>query len=286
VVTKSKIITEVIKTARPGFWPTHLWFYMLPFAGRDMFGSIPFWAGAIYVCFPLGMLTYGWNDLGDNESDRNNPRKDSWLFGALPDARLRQRLPWIMIASQIPFILIFVWMSGPIMLLWFAAVILVNACYNTLGFKRYPVLDLLNQVGYLLIFVLASWLCDVPQLNGSALLFGAMFAMQSHLFGQLMDLDEDKRAGRNSTAIAIGVIPAKLLLVIIMIALALIAHRNFQGPVVASFLRLCSVFFFFDMCFGPKRYPVWFSTSFFLGWNLVVIASMHFVWRYGIFLSN
>ena len=276
---------EIIKTARPGFWPTHLWFYMLPFAGRDMFGSLPFWAGAFYVCFPLGLLTYGWNDLGDHETDRVNPRKNNWLFGALPNAQTRKRLPWIILATQLPFVFIFTWVAGPKMIGWFAGLITVNVCYNTLGFKRLPVIDLLNQVGYVLIFVLASWLCNVPQLNTPAIVFGAIFAIQSHLFGQLMDLDEDKLAGRKSTAVVIGVLPAKLLLVTIMLTLALIAYQYFQIPVVAIFMTLGAIFFFLDMCFGPRRYPVWFSTSFFIAWNLVVIVSVHFVWRYGIFVT-
>ncbi len=251
-----------------------------------MFGSLPFWVGAVYVCFPLGLFTYGWNDLGDNETDRVNPRKNSWLFGALPNAKLRKRLPWIILATQLPFVFIFTWVAGPKMIGWFAALITMNACYNTIGFKRLPVLDLLNQVGYVLIFILASWLCSVPQLNAPAMIFGAIFAMQSHLFGQLMDLDEDKKAGRKSTAVVIGVIPAKLLLVTIMVALALIAYRYFQIPVVAIFMTLGAMFFFMDMCFGPRRYPVWFSTSFFIAWNVVVILSMHFVWKYGIFLAT
>ena len=101
-----------------------------------------------------------------------------------------------------------------------------------------------------------------------------------------MDIDEDRKAGRKSTAIMIGVVPAKLLLVTIMVCLAMIAYQNFQGPTVAIFMTLGAVFFAFDTCFGPSRYPVWFSRLFFLGWNLVVIASMHFVWKYGIFLST
>ena len=285
-MNSSSSLKEVLKAARPGFWPTHLWFYMLPFAGRDMFGSFPFWLGAVYVCFPLGLLTYGWNDLGDHASDCNNPRKDTWLFGAVVSPELRNKLPWIIFFVQIPFLFLFTWLAGTKMLFWFAGAVLVNACYNTLGFKRLPVVDLLNQVGYVLIFVLASWLCDVPQLNGPAIVFGAIFAMQSHLFGQLMDIDEDRKAGRKSTAIMIGVVPAKLLLVTIMVCLAMIAYQNFQGPTVAIFMTLGAVFFAFDMCFGPGRYPVWFSRLFFLGWNLVVIASMHFVWKYGIFLST
>ncbi len=46
---------EIVKVARPGFWPTQLWFFLLPMAGQDMFGSIPFWLGAVYVCFPVGI---------------------------------------------------------------------------------------------------------------------------------------------------------------------------------------------------------------------------------------
>lgn len=279
-------LADVIKTARPGFWPTHLWFYLIPFAGRDMFSSVPFWLGAVYVCFPLGLLTYGWNDLGDNETDRVNPRKDSWLFGAIPNATLRKHLPWIILATQGPFLVIFTWVAGPKMLGWFVALVIVNTCYNTVGFKRLPILDLLNQVGYVLIFILASWLCNLPQLNAPAMVFGAIFAMQSHLFGQLMDIDEDEKAGRKSTAVVIGVVPSKLLLVTIMVTLTLIAYRYFQVPVVAIFMAAGAMFFFLDTCFGPRRYPVWFSASFFIAWNLVVLTSMHFVWRYGIFLTG
>lgn len=281
-----QVIIETLKTSRPGFWPTHLWFYLLPFAGRDMFGSVPFWLGAVYVCFPLGILAYGWNDLGDTQSDRHNPRKGNWLFGALPDKALQRRLPWIIALAQMPFLLAFIWIAGIKMAGWFVALVLVNACYNTLGFKRLPVLDLLNQVGYLLIFVLGSWLCDVPQLHVAVMIFGALFAMQSQLFGQLMDIDEDRQAGRRSTAVVIGVLPAKILLVVVMVTLALIAYINFVAPTVAIFMAAGATFFFFDTCFGPRRYPVWFTKLFFLGWNIVVILTMHYVWRYDVFLTE
>ncbi|MGC6448402.1 MAG: UbiA family prenyltransferase [Rubripirellula sp.] len=249
-----------------------------------MFGSFAFWVGATYVCFPLGLLAYGWNDLGDTLTDANNPRKDSWVFGALPDQELRSRLPWIIAAVQIPFAILFVWIAGPKMLIWFTGLILANACYNSFGFKRLPILDLLNQAGYVLVFVLASWLCEVPQLNTPAIIFGAIFAMQSHLFGQLMDFDEDKAAGRKSTAITMGYGPAKVLLIAIMLCLASIAYMNFRSSLVALFMVTGAMFFAGDLCFGPRRYSVWFVTTFFLVWNVVVICSMHFVWKYGVFL--
>jgi len=65
---------------------------------------------------------------------------------------------------------------------------------------------------YLLLFVLASWLNHVSQVPWFTFLFGAMFAMHSHLFGELMDLEPDRRAGRRTLAGVLGARPAKWLL--------------------------------------------------------------------------
>ncbi len=223
--------------------------------------------------------------MGDVETDRLNPRKDSWLFGGRPDEELRMRLPWLIAIVQVPFVFAFVWFAGWKMLAWYVAVLLSNAAYNQLGFKVRPVLDLVNQVGYLLIFVLASWLCEVPQLNTPAMVFSALFAMQSHLFGQLMDFDEDRAAGRRSTAITIGMIPAKRLLSLIMVVESILAIAFFRGWYVAIFMLIGSLFFFADSVRGPRRYPTMFLKVFFVGWNLIVLGTMYFVWRNGVFLD-
>ena len=276
-------LRALVQVARPGFWPTQLWFFVLPFSGRYMFDLPAFWLGAVYVCFPLGLLLYGWNDIGDADTDADNPRKGSWLFGGRPDAQLRARLPWIIAAVQVPFVAAFVALAGWKMLGWFAAVVLTNAAYNNFGFKERPVLDVLAQVGYLLIFVLASWLCAVPQLNAPAMIFSALFAMQSHLFGQLMDVNQDRDAGRRTTAVVFGARTTKVLLVLALLVEALIAWQCFRGWYVALFMAGGAVFFTADALAGPARYPVLFSKVFFIGWNVVVLASMHFVWQLGVF---
>lgn len=279
---------QLIKVARPGFWPTQLWFFLLPLGQREMFGSLGFWLGCVYVCFPLGLLLYGWNDLRDKETDRLNPRKDSWLFGACLDDAGLARLPAWIVGVQLPFALAFTSLFGPKMLGWFGAMVFANALYNwpRWGWKNWPVVDLLNQVGYLLVFVLSSFVCEVPQLNAPAMAFSGLFAMQSHLFGQLMDVDEDKAAGRKTTASLTGVRGGKLLLVAFMLAEAAIAYRYFQGHIVEGFLLCGALFFLADALVGFKGrpYPPFFSKAFFLGWNAVVIATMYFVWRSGIFL--
>ena len=277
-------LLDIIKIARPGFWPTHVWFYLLPFAERNMFGSAAFWLGATYVCFPLSLLLYGWNDIGDWETDQLNPRKDSWLFGARPDRAMRNRLPWIIAAVQIPFAILFTLISGPRMLLIMALIVATNFTYNTLGFKRIALLDLANQAGYALMFVLASWLCNVPQLNVAAIIFGILFAMQSHLFGQLMDVSQDAAAGRRSTAILIGVVRSKFLLATLMFVEAAIAFTFFRGLYVGIFMSLGGMFFLADAIVGPKQYPTWFLKSFFIGWNIIVILTMHLIWAHGSFL--
>ena len=275
---------EVVKVARPGFWPTQLWFYLLPLAGLDMFRSIPFWFGAFYVCFPLGLLLYGWNDLGDAATDQLNPRKDSWLFGGCPDEQLRAQLPCIIAVVQVPFVIAFTILAGPKILIWFSAVLFTNWTYNNIGWKSLPVLDVLNQVGYVLIFVLASWLCDVAQLQLPVIVFSALFAMQSHLFGQLMDLEQDQASGRKSTAILLGYRQTKVLLATFMLIEATIAATYFRGAIVAPFMACGSIFFLLDALFGPPRYSVAFTKAFFIGWNMIVIATMHFVWRYSWFM--
>ena len=279
-------LLDIIKISRPGFWPTHVWFYLLPFAERNMFGSLPFWLGGIYVCFPLSLMLYGWNDIGDWETDQLNPRKDSWLFGARPDETMRNRLPWIIAAVQIPFAFLFVWLAGARMLLILLLMVATNATYNTLGFKKIAVLDLLNQAGYALMFVLASWLCHVPQLHLAAILFGVLFAMQSHLFGQLMDVDQDTAAGRKSTAVLIGVFKSKVLLACLMFAESAIAFTFFKGAYVGVFMSAGGVFFLADAFLGPDKYPSWFVKAFFIGWNIVVIVTMHFIWAHGTFLLS
>jgi 4-hydroxybenzoate polyprenyltransferase len=281
--TRWREILEVVQVARPGLWPTQLWFFLLPMAGQDVFGSASFWVGAIYVCFPLGLLLYGWNDVGDADTDRNNPRKKSWLFGGRPNESLRRRLPWIIASVQLPFVIAFVALAGAKMLLWFAAVLVSNAAYNTLGWKRLPLLDMVSQVGYLLIFVLASWLCRLELLSVPVMIFGGLFAMHSHLFAELMDLDEDRRAGRRCTAIVLGPTATKRLLSLMMWIEAAIAAVYFQGSVVALFMASGATFFLFDAAWGPPRYSLRFMRAFFVAWNVLVVGTLYLVWRDGWF---
>src|SRR3989475_6840623 len=106
-------IAFVVKAARPGFWLTSIWFYLVPAGERNVFHQPAFWLGLLYVTFPLGLLIYGWNDIVDFEVDRFNPRKGTYLFGARGTPERLARLPWRIALVQVPFAVWFTLFLGP-----------------------------------------------------------------------------------------------------------------------------------------------------------------------------
>ncbi|MGH8048228.1 MAG: UbiA family prenyltransferase, partial [Chthoniobacterales bacterium] len=275
----------LIKVSRPGFWLTSLWFYLLPVGGVFVFDAWTFWLGTLYVTFPLGLLIYGWNDLVDAETDRLNPRKDSYLFGARPTAGQMRRLPLLIVLVQLPFLAMFVRLEGARALWWIAALVFATAIYNGPrgGLKGRPPFEMLNQIGYLLVFVLASWLNDVPQLPWSTFVFGALFAMHSHLFGQIMDVVPDRAAGRRTTAVIIGIVPSKILLVALLLIEAGIVWRFSSDWLMTSFSLIAALWFLADalLVWRDRIYTTGQMRIFLLGWNAVALLTMPIVWWSG-----
>jgi 4-hydroxybenzoate polyprenyltransferase len=285
------VVTEIrflLKVARPGFWLTSVWFYLLPLGQQDVFGDAEFWCGLVYVTFPLGMMIYGWNDMVDFETDRMNPRKDTFLFGARPTSEQIGGLPWRIGLVQLPFVVLFTWLLGWRALAWFAALAAATALYNwpRVGFKSRAGLDLLNQAGYLLVFVLSSWLNGLPQAPWFTFVFGALFAMHSHLFGEIMDLEPDRAVGRRTTAVTIGVIPAKVMMVAFLALEALLMWRVLHAPWIASAFAGGALLFAADALFlwRDRPYASWQMRLFFLGWNAAALLSIPWVWSTASFI--
>ena len=273
----------ILKVARPGFWLTSIWFYLLPVGQHAAWNQWTFWLGLLYVTFPLGLLIYGWNDLFDAENDRRNPRKDTFLFGARPTPAQIAVLPRWIVLAQTPFILSFLVLLGAKSLPWWGAVIGATALYNLprAGLKNWPAVDLLNQISYVLVFVLSSWLNAVPQLPWFTFVFGALFAMHSHLFGEIMDHGPDLAAGRRTTAGVLGIVPAKWLLASVLAGESSLAWRCAHDPWIASALACGSLFFIGDatLFWRARPYAAWQMRLFFLGWNAAALLSIPWVWR-------
>jgi len=282
VRTRFSILTFSIKASRPGLWATAAWFYMLPLGRRHVFNSAGFWLGLIYVTLPLGLIIYGWNDIADADIDRLNPRKGTFLFGARGSREQLARLPLIIALVQVIFAAVFFYLTGPKILIWFAALVVFTTVYNLprYGLKSHPPFDILNQAGYLLVFVLSSWLNHVPQLSRPAMLFGALFAMHSHVFGEIMDIEPDRLSGRRTTATVIGMLPSKFLISGMLVVEALVIFQYFGDAWISGGLTFGAVWFILDALVLWRLDPYTLSQMrvFMLGWNAIALGSMGWVW--------
>ena len=280
--TTASTLRFILQASRPGLWLTAVWFYLLPCGGHYLIDSPRFWLGIVYVSFPLGLLIYGWNDCVDYAADQLNPRKGNILFGARGTKEQLRRLPLWIALVQLPFAIAFVAVGGWKMLGFFAAMSAACFLYNNLNFKATPPLEIANQAGYLLVFVLASWVNDLPQLNWAAMLFGATFAMHSHIFGEVMDRVPDATAGRRTTAVVIGSVRAKLLMSVFLAVEAGLVCWAFRDGLITAFLAASCAWFIVDalLLWHERPYSPLQMKLAMIGWNAIALGSMYWVWSH------
>jgi 4-hydroxybenzoate polyprenyltransferase len=275
----------LLQVSRPGLWSTTALFYLMPLGRTDFMHSPTLWLGLSYVLFPLGFLLYGVNDIVDAEADRSNPRKGTFLFGSLGAAEQLAALRWKIAAVQIPFLIIFFFLAGARIFLWFLVLLIAVGLYNAprFGWKSHPPLDVLIQASYLLVFVLSSWLNQVHQLPWQTFLFGAMFAMHSHIFGEVMDIEPDRRSGRRTTATLMGAVPSKLLIAAILCAETVLVYFSFRDLVITGFLGFGAAWFLSDALLIWKNRPYRPSEMrlFMWGWNAAAFCGMFWNWSTG-----
>lgn len=272
----------LLQVSRPGLWSTTALFYLMPLGHSICFTSTRFWAGLFYILFPLGFLLYGVNDIADAEADRLNPRKGSYLFGALGRQEQLAALLWQIAVVQIPFVLLFVMWMGPRMLLWFGVLLFAVALYNAprIGCKARPPFDVLIQASYLLIFVQSAWVNGMPQPPWQTFVFGALFAMHAHLFGEVMDIGPDCASGRITTAVRIGVVRTKQVIAGLLSVETALVGMYFRDALVTGFLACGVLWFVADAGWiwksGPYQPRV--MKAFMLAWNAAALLGI--LWDY------
>ena len=259
-------------------------FYLMPLGHADVLHSARLWLGLIFVLFPLSFLLYGVNDIVDAETDALNPRKGTFLFGSRGAREQLASLKWQIAVVQIPFSAAFYFLIGPRILGWYAVLLVAVGLYNAPGiaWKGRPPFDVLIQSSYLLVFVLSSWLNKVQQLPWQTFLFGAMFAMHSHVFGEVMDIEPDLLSGRHATATIIGRVPAKFLIASFMCIEAALVWTYFRDWIITGFLTLGVLWFLMDatLLWKDKAYRPREMRLFLWGWNAAALLGMIWNWSY------
>lgn len=275
-----------LKVSRPGLWFATLWLYLLPTSQMEgIWTSIPFWIGFVYVTFPLNFLVYGWNDMVDRETDALNPRKDSFWFGAKGTVAQLENLWQPMLILHAVYGSLLFYLVGWKMLVLLLTFVLINGAYNLPknGLRSRPPLELLCQVGYIMTALFSVYLNETAPLPWQTYLYLLLFAWQSHLIGEVMDIIPDKAAGRRTTATILGVHQTKLLIIGIVLVEVLMLFFVFKDFIFGGMLSLGLIWLLLDLFFIYKSQTYSVNQMKFFGAmsNVVAIASMLYVWYSG-----
>jgi 4-hydroxybenzoate polyprenyltransferase len=274
----------LVQVSRPGLWTTTAMFYLMPLGHADLIHSGKLWLGLFFVLFPLGLLLYGANDIVDAEGDLLNPRKGTFLFGSRGARDQLAALRWQIAVVQLPFLGAFYFLVGPRILWWYATLVLAVGLYNAprFGWKGRPPFDVLIQASYLLVFVLSSWLNSVAQLPWQTFSFGALFAMHSHVFGEVMDIEPDRLSGRRTTATLIGRVPAKLFIAGLLTIETALVYFYFRDRIIVGFLALGAAWFVLDAAalWKNRPYSPMEMRLFLWGWNIAAVLGMFWNWAH------
>lgn len=274
-----------LKVSRPGLWFATIWLYILPTSHLDIWNSTPFWYGLFYICFPLNFLVYGWNDIVDQKTDALNPRKDTFWFGAKGTPKQLKKL-WIPIfITQLVFYPYIVYIGGIKMLGLLLAFTIINGLYNLPkhGLRSHPPLELLCQIGYLLIVPLSIWINQTENIPWTTYFYLLLFAFQSHLIGEVMDIEPDRKAKRKTTATVIGMKKTKLLIILIVAAEVTLLFTVYQEYIFGSMLAIGLIWLLIDLflVFKTNTYSLAQMKLFGLMSNILAVVSMAYVWYSG-----
>ncbi len=278
----------LLKVSRPGLWFPTIWLYLLPLGKLDVWNSPIFWLGMLFVCFPLNFLIYGWNDIVDYETDVLNPRKGSFLFGAKGTKEELSSLPIYIFIVQLISWPYFIYIAGWPMLVLLLVLLTILVGYNFpgKGLRNTPPLDLLAQVGYLLVVPFSMMINDIAVIPTLTYLYLLLFAFQSQLIGEVMDIEPDRAANRATTATVLGIRNTKLLIIGIVAIETSLLIFVYQDYMFGGMLGLGLVWLLTDLflIFKTKAYTLTQMRLFGVGSNLIALVSMSYVWWSGCLL--
>lgn len=164
--------------------------------------------GTIYFLVPYNLAMYGINDVFDYESDANNPRKGG-IEGALLPPELHRPMLWLVLASNVPFLIVLLAAGGPPSWAAIAVSIFAVVAYSAPGLrlKERPVWDsITSSTHFVSPAVVGLTLAGATFDAGLVVILVAFFlwGMAAHAFGAVQDITSDRQADIASIATVLG----------------------------------------------------------------------------------
>jgi len=131
--------------------------------------------------------------------------------------------------------------------------------------------------------ILLNNTADLPKWSYVYLIF---FAWQSHLIGEVMDIEPDRQAGKKTTATVLGIYKTKLLIIIIVCVEVLLLVTIFKDLFFAGILAIGLLWLIVDLVwiYKTKSYTLNEMKLFAYLSNIIAIVSMAYVWWSGCLL--
>jgi 4-hydroxybenzoate polyprenyltransferase len=175
--------------------------------GMWLAGYLWSWAALpiiLWLTLPFNLLIYGVNDVFDQETDAQNPRKGT-LEGARIDRSEVLPIALGVALSNLPFLVYFALFVPPSAVAWMLLYALLFVGYSVppARFKARPYLDSLSNVAY------AFPLVFVPLALGKGPVWPAALGLMAwsaakHTFDAVQDVDDDRKVGIETTAVRLG----------------------------------------------------------------------------------
>ena len=199
-----RVIWRLVHISRPVLWVNTVGPATV---GMWLAGNLWRWEALpvlLWLTLPFNLLIYGINDIFDQETDAQNPRK-----GTLEGARIgRSEVRPIalgVVLTNLPFLIYVVLSLPPSALSWMVLYALLFVGYSVppARFKARPYLDSLSNAAY------AFPLLFTPLVLGEAPVWPAAVGLMAwsaakHTFDAVQDINEDRKVGIETTAVRLG----------------------------------------------------------------------------------
>ena len=234
-------------------------------------------------------MVYAWNDIVDHDIDKDNLRKDSFWFGAKGSKKDLSVLWKPVLVIQLLFFPVFFYYMQVEAVYIFAAFFVINTLYNLpkYGLRSIPPLELLCQIGYLLIAPLCIYLNELAQLPWQTYLYLFLFAVQSQLIGEVMDIEPDRKSGRKTTATVLGMKWTKVLIIFVVLLEVLLLFYVYNEIIFGAMLSVGLLWLLMDLLiiYKTEVYTLRQMKLFAIMSNLIALVSMAYVWWSGCLLQ-
>ncbi len=219
------MLSFIFKISRFRFWiytgGTFVVGYALAANAFADFLRVDYYIYLIYFFFLANVFIYGVNDYWDEETDKNNPKKDEKEHRII-DEEKNKLLKVIYLVTGISLALMI--FQTNLERILFSIFLILSYFYSSppLRFKERPFLDFSSNYLYIMpgIFAYSMVANALPSL---IIMVGAYFHISAmHIFSAIPDIKYDREAGINTTPVFIGKTASLILTLIFWLILSVI----------------------------------------------------------------